>query len=159
MDNFKAATILLVEDDLGDQKLIKTSLEQGKIANKILIANSGDQALEYLEKSKTGTNGFPFPDLILLDLNMPGMGGKEFLRIAKEDPDLSIIPIVVLTTSDAERDVLESFQLQASGYIKKAVSLEGFQEIMSHIQDYWFVICRRVEHAQESCTPAAGALG
>jgi CheY-like chemotaxis protein len=149
MNNFRAVVILLVEDDPGDQKLVKKSLDREKIANELYISNCGEEALEYLEHSKTGDPNSPMPDLILLDLNMPGMGGQEFLRQLKSDDQLDTIPVVILTTSDSDRDVLETFKLHASGYIKKPGSLEGFKEVMQHVNEYWFVICKRVSHANE----------
>lgn len=144
MDIYKAVTIMLVEDDPGDQKLIKTSLKAQRITNTPVVVGSGEEALEYLEKTKT--DDVVMPDLILLDLNMPGMGGREFLRRVKSDPALEIIPVVVLTTSDADRDILESFKLQAAGYIKKPVDLPEFQEVIQTLSDYWFTICKRVVH-------------
>lgn len=140
----KQATILLVEDDLGDQKLIKKSLLNQKISNEVIIAESGEEALDYLRHSKAGSSEHPEIDLILLDLNMPGMGGKEFLRHIKTDDAFDIIPVVVLTTSDSEQDILESYKLHASGYIKKPVTLQGLQEVMEMLEEYWFVICKQV---------------
>ncbi|MCK5174642.1 MAG: response regulator, partial [Planctomycetes bacterium] len=99
MQDLKAVNILLVEDDLGDQKLIKNSLAKQQISNEIFIADSGENALKYLASSKTGDGDHPMPDLILLDLNMPGMGGKEFLKRIKADSRLDTIPVVILTTS------------------------------------------------------------
>jgi len=147
MDMFKSVVILLVEDDPGDQKLIKKSLSNEKIINELYVASSGEEALEYLHKSKTGNEDTPIPDLILLDLNMPGMGGKEFLRLIKADNELCAIPTVILTTSDADRDILESYKLQAAGYIKKSVSLDEFKAVMHDLSEYWFVICKRVSHS------------
>lgn len=149
MNNFRAVVILLVEDDPGDQKLVKKSLDREKIANELYITNCGEEALEYLERSKAGDQSSPMPDLILLDLNMPGIGGQEFLKQLKSDDQLDTIPVVILTTSDSDRDVLETFKLHASGYIKKPGSLEGFKEVMQHVNEYWFVICKRVSHANE----------
>jgi CheY-like chemotaxis protein len=144
MEDVKAIKIMLVEDDLGDQKLIKQSLKKQKICNEVNIANDAEEALEYLEKAKSDSKNYPFPDIILLDLNMPGIGGKEFLRRIKEDGDLDTIPTIILTTSDSDQDILDSYKLHASGYIKKPVSLEGFQKIIKDLEEYWFVICRRV---------------
>ena len=144
MEALQPVTILLVEDDAGDQKLIKRSLAQQKISNEILTAESAEQALEYLSGSSEDHHELPRPDLILLDLNMPGMGGKEFLRHIKDDDRLDTIPVVVLTTSDSDRDILESYKLHASGYIKKPVNVQGFQEVMSKLEAYWFTICKRV---------------
>ena len=145
MDAYKTAVILLVEDDLGDQKLTKQSLKGDKIGNELRMVSTAEEAFEYLEKGKRNEPECPLPDLILLDLNMPGMGGKDFLKQLKTDPDLDSIPVVILTTSDSDKDVLESFQLQASGYIQKPANLEGFRQAMNDLTDYWFVICRRVQ--------------
>ncbi len=147
MEGLKPVTILLVEDDLGDQKLIKMSLERQKISNDVFVAETGEAALDYLSRSKAGDSECPKIDLILLDLNMPGMGGKEFLRRIKGDDQLDTIPVVILTTSDSEQDILESYKLHAAGYIKKPVSLEGFREVMHDLEEYWFVICKRVREA------------
>jgi len=144
MEDFKAIRIMLVEDDPGDQKLIKRSLQQQKISNDIIVANDAEEAIEYLAKAKNNDEQFPFPDIILLDLNMPGIGGKEFLRRIKEDASLDTIPVVILTTSDSERDILDTYKLHASGYIKKPVSLDGFQKIIENLEEYWFVVCKRV---------------
>ena len=149
MDTFKAVVILLVEDDRGDQKLIKKALSNEKIINELHIANTGEQAWKYLQDSKNNADQTPIPDLILLDLNMPGMGGKEFLGLLKSDDQLSSIPVVILTTSDSEKDIIESYKLQAAGYIKKPGSLEQFQNIMRNLSEYWFVICKRVCHDSE----------
>ena len=147
MEIFKSVVILLVEDDPGDQKLIKKSLCSDRIKNELYTASSGEQAWEYLRKSKTDNEDIPMPDLILLDLNMPGMGGKELLKLVKADEELRSIPVVILTTSDADKDILESYELQASGYIKKPVSIDEFAVVMRDLSEYWFVICKRVSHA------------
>ncbi len=149
MDTFKAAVILLVEDDPGDQKLIEKSLTGEKIINQLRIVNTGEEALQYLNRSKAGDNETPMPDLILLDLNMPGMGGREFLKLMKSQDQFNTIPVVILTTSDSDQDILESFKLQAAGYIKKPVTLDQFQELMHNLTEYWFIICRRVCHGKE----------
>ena len=123
MESLRPITMLLVEDDPGDQKLIRKSLENQRISNDVFVVETGEDALDYLCRSKAGDDECPQPDLILLDLNMPGMGGKEFLRRIKGDDVLDTIPVVILTTSDSERDILESYKLHASGYIRKPVSL------------------------------------
>jgi len=152
MEHLKPIHIMLVEDDRGDQKLIKTSLSQQRISNDVCVAESAEEALDYLAASKAGDKASPTPDLILLDLNMPGIGGREFLRRIKEDDALDTIPVVILTTSDSEQDILATYKLHASGYIKKPVSLEGFHKIMHELEEYWFVICRRVTKEQLQCT-------
>ena len=152
MDTLKPAVILVVEDDPADQKLIKKSMLNQKIDNKLIIVETGEDALEYLAHGKSTEAGHPAPDLILLDLNMPGMGGREFLRRLKTDDALDTIPVVILTTSDSEQDILETYKLQAAGYIRKPLTLDGFREVLSQLEEYWFVICKRVPREQLSCT-------
>jgi CheY-like chemotaxis protein len=152
MENLKPVNILLVEDDPGDQKLIKNSMLEQKMANKLYIVSSGEEALEYLSKSRDGNTENPWPELILLDLNMPGMGGKEFLRRIKSSPDFKMIPVVILTTSDSEEDILESYKLQAAGYVRKPVLLDAFCSVAKDINEYWFTLCKRVSQRQLSCT-------
>ncbi len=142
MEKIKPATILLVEDDPGDQKLIKVSLKNQKIANELHIVGSGEEAMEFLYHRGKYSDGMPFPDLILLDLKMPGMGGKEFLRRIKQDERMKKIPVVILTSSDSEKDILDSYNLQASGYVKKPVELEDFKRVVKEINEYWFIICK-----------------
>jgi chemotaxis family two-component system response regulator Rcp1 len=144
MKGLAPLVILLVEDDPADQKLIKTSLRNEKLANDLYIVQTGEEGLEFLHHCGNYGNGTPQPDLILLDLNMPGMGGKEFLRQVKQDEELKQIPIVILTTSDAERDIIDSYKLQASGYVHKPVTLEEFKEGMKKLKEYWFVLCKRI---------------
>ncbi len=142
MEEIKPATILLVEDDPGDQKLIKVSLKNQKIANKLYIVGTGEEAMAFLYHRGKYSGRVPFPDLILLDLKMPGMGGKEFLRRIKQDERMKKIPVVILTSSDSDKDILDSYKLQASGYIKKPVELEDFKRVVKEINEYWFVICK-----------------
>jgi len=144
MDGLTPLVILLVEDDLADQKLIKTSLRNEKLANDLYIVQNGEEGMDFLYRRENYSNGTPQPDLILLDLNMPGMGGKEFLRQIKEDEKLKQIPVVILTTSDAERDIIDSYKLQASGYVHKPVTLDEFKEGMKKLKEYWFVLCKRI---------------
>jgi CheY-like chemotaxis protein len=146
MNEFRPVVILLVEDDPGDQKLIKQSFRNERVANELKIANSTEQALEYLERSKAGYKGCPMPDLVLLDLQMPGVGGKQLLKAVKTDSVLETIPVVILTTSDSERDIVDSFKLQAAGYVRKPVTLEEFQRVITDLTDYWFVVCKHIEH-------------
>jgi CheY-like chemotaxis protein len=146
MNSLRAVVILLVEDDAGDQKLVLQSLKTEKVSNNIQIASSGEAAIEYMNAAIKGDASKPMPDLILLDLNMPGMGGKEFLRRLKQTPNLADIPVAILTTSDMDKDIIESYRLHASGYIKKPCGLAEFQEVMKSLNDYWFVICKRVTH-------------
>ena len=142
MEKIRPATILLVEDDPGDQKLIKVSLKNQKIANELYIVGSGEEAMEFLYHRGNYSAETPLPDLILLDLKMPGMGGKEFLRRIKQDEKMKKIPVIILTSSDSEKDILDSYNLQASGYIKKPVELGDFKRVMKEIGAYWFIICK-----------------
>jgi CheY-like chemotaxis protein len=144
MEELTPLVILLVEDDLADQKLIKISLRNEKIANDLYTVRSGEEGMDFLYRRGNYSDGTPQPDLILLDLNMPGMGGKEFLRRIKEDEKLKQIPVVILTTSEAEKDIIDSYKLQASGYVHKPVTLEEFKEAMKKLKEYWFLLCKRV---------------
>jgi CheY-like chemotaxis protein len=135
-------TILLVEDDPADQKLIKASLVDQKIANELHIAGSGEEALDYLHHRGNYTEAAPRPELILLDLNMPGMGGKEFLRQVKADDRLKQLPVIILTTSESDKDILDSYNLQSSGYVNKPVSLDDFKKVMEKIGEYWLMLCK-----------------
>jgi CheY-like chemotaxis protein len=119
-------------------------LRNQKIANALYVVNSGEEGMDFLYRRGNYSNGIPQPDLILLDLNMPGMGGKEFLKRIKKDEDLKQIPVVILTTSDAETDIIDSYKLQASGYVRKPVTLEQFREAMKKLKEYWFLLCKRV---------------
>lgn len=142
MEELRPATILLVEDDPGDQKLIKVSLKSQRIANELYIVGSGEEGMDFLYHRGNYSAETPLPDLILLDLKMPGMGGKEFLRRIKQDEKMKKIQVVILTSSDSEKDILDSYNLQASGYIKKPVKLEDFKRVMKEIEAYWFMICK-----------------
>ena len=144
MEELAPLVILLLEDDLADQKLIKISIRNEKIANDLYTVQSGEEGMDFLYRRGNYSDGTPQPDLILLDLNMPGMGGKEFLKRIKEDQNLKQIPVVILTTSEAEKDIIDSYKLQASGYVHKPVTLEEFKEAMKKLKEYWFVLCKRV---------------
>jgi len=144
MEELAPLVILLVEDDLADQKLIKISLRNEKIANDPYTVQTGEEGMDFLYRRGKYSEDTPQPDLILLDLNMPGMGGKEFLRRIKEDEGLKQIPVVILTTSEAEKDIIDSYKLQASGYVHKPVTLEEFKEAMKKLKAYWFLLCKRV---------------
>ncbi len=124
--------ILLIEDDNVDVMTVERVFRDLKIANQLVSTSNGEQALEYLR-----TNGNKKPCVILLDLNMPKMNGTEFLKIIKTDEALQKIPVVVLTTSSQQRDVVESFNLGAAGYMVKSVDYEKFVETIRTINLYW----------------------
>jgi len=143
MIELRPVVILLVEDDQADQKLIKTSLKSQLVANDLYVVNTGEEGMDFLHQRGDYSSVVPRPDLILLDLNMPGMGGKEFLKRIKDDKNLKQIPVIIVTTSDLEKDIIDSYDLQASGYVRKPVTLDGFKEVMKKIGEYWFVLCKR----------------
>ena len=124
--------ILLAEDDDVDAMTVKRAFKDLQVANKLVRAADGEQMLEYLR-----TENSEEPCLILLDLNMPKMNGIEFLKVAKADEALKRIPVIVLTTSSDERDVVESFELGAAGYMVKSVDYEKFVDVISTIDQYW----------------------
>lgn len=133
--------ILLVEDNEGDIILTKKAFKKGKINNHLSVCRNGRDALDFLFK-RDGFEDAPTPDLILLDLNMPEITGQEVLEAIKQDAGLRIIPVVILTTSSADEDILKSYQLQASGYIKKPVDFRQFGHIIMQLQDYWFTVIK-----------------
>ena len=131
--------ILLVEDNPGDVRLTIEGLKEGKVHNNLHVARDGAGAMEYLRREGQHA-GAVRPDLILLDLNLPRMDGREVLVAIKSDARLRTIPVVVLTTSRAEQDVLRSYELQANCYITKPVDLEQFITVLKSIEDFWFTI-------------------
>ncbi len=124
--------ILLVEDDKVDAMTVKRALKEIHVNNNVETAGNGEEALEYLRDSNKED-----PCIILLDLNMPRMNGIEFLKAAKEDELLKMIPVVVLTTSKEEQDKVESFKLSVAGYMLKPVDYQQFVEVMRTINIYW----------------------
>jgi CheY-like chemotaxis protein len=134
--------VLLVEDDPADAHLVRLAIEETADYVTVHHVLDGLEAFEFLKRSQPRFADTPRPDLILLDLNMPRMDGREFLAELHKLPDLLEIPVVVLTTSDVERDVLSSYQLGASGYLVKPVDLDDFTQSMRRLQDYWFSLTR-----------------
>ncbi len=134
----KKATVLLVEDEPGDQKLIETAILSNNNGVNLKIVSSGEEALDYLQLSMKDSRQYPRPGLILLDLNMPGMGGREFLRIVKADDELCSIPVVIVTTSDFEGDIEECYARHAAGYIQKSASPQEFNDTFKKLTRYWF---------------------
>lgn len=133
--------ILLVEDNPGDVRLTQEAFKNSRLTNKLYVVNNGMDALKFLHKQDTFQNA-PTPDLILLDLNMPKKDGREVLAEIKEDDTLRTIPIIVLTTSDADADVLKMYQLQANCYITKPVDFDKFIKIVKQIEEFWVTIVR-----------------
>ncbi|MEV6065498.1 response regulator [Nocardia sp. NPDC052001] len=133
--------ILLVEDDPGDELITREAFEHNKIGNTLHVARDGAEALDFLYQ-RGAFEGAPRPDLILLDLNLPKYDGREVLGRIKEDPELSHIPVVVLTTSAAEEDILGSYQLHANAYVTKPVDLDQFVLAIKQIDDFFVQVVR-----------------
>ncbi len=134
--------ILLVEDNEGDVRLTREALQEAKVRNNLAVVRDGQEALDYLRRP--GPEGIrpPRPDLILLDLNLPRKDGREVLAELKRDPILRRLPVVVLTTSSSEKDILESYDLHANCYITKPVDLDQFINVVTHIEDFWLTIVK-----------------
>jgi two-component system, chemotaxis family, response regulator Rcp1 len=133
--------ILLVEDNPGDVRLTIEALNDAKLGNNLSIVRDGVEAMAFLCQEGPYASA-PSPDLILLDLNLPRMDGREVLAQVKEHPDLQRIPVVVLTTSDAQPDVQRAYELHANCYITKPVDLEQFIKVVRSIEDFWLTIVR-----------------
>ncbi|PKM86883.1 MAG: response regulator [Firmicutes bacterium HGW-Firmicutes-12] len=133
--------ILLVEDNLGDVRLTKEALKEAKILNNLSVVEDGVEAIAYLHQEGK-YNTVCRPDLILLDLNLPRKDGREVLEIIKTDSELKCIPVVVLTTSEAEQDILKAYDLHANCYITKPVNLQQFMSVIKSIEDFWLSIVR-----------------
>lgn len=128
--------VLLVEDSPGDVRLTREALRDANVAIQLHVASDGVEALAFLRREDAHA-GAPRPDLILLDLNLPRMDGREVLAWIKADPDLKTIPTIILTTSEAEDDIVTSYQLQANSYLSKPVQLDRFETLVKSINDFW----------------------
>lgn len=133
--------ILLVEDNPGDVRLTREALQEAKVRNHLAVAADGVEALAYLRR-ETPYQDAVRPDLVLLDLNLPRKDGREVLAAIKADPDLKRLPVVVLTTSTAQEDIHESYDLYANCYITKPVDLDQFLAIVTSIEDFWLTIVK-----------------
>ena len=137
--NGNPAIILLVEDNEGDARLAMEALKDGKISNDLHHVRDGIEAMQFLNKEGQYTDA-PRPDIILLDLNMPRMDGREVLQEINKQSDISSIPIIVLTTSQNEVDIIKSYNLNANCFISKPVDFEQFVEVVRSIEHFWFSI-------------------
>ncbi|MEW2131530.1 response regulator [Streptomyces sp. NPDC005435] len=133
--------VLLVEDDPGDELMTREAFEDNKIGNTLHVVRDGEEALHFLYREGEHA-GAPRPDLILLDLNLPKYDGRQVLERIKSDPDLSHIPVVVLTTSAAEEDILRSYKLHANAYVTKPVDLDQFIAAVRQIDDFFVQVVR-----------------
>lgn len=142
MPNHEPVEILLVEDNEGDARLALEALKEGKVRNNLHRVRDGVEAMEFLRRCVADQDGTPTPDLILLDLNLPRKDGREVLEEIKADPELMLIPVVVLSTSGAEEDLLKSYGLHANAYITKPLDLDRFVEVVQAIESFWFTIVK-----------------
>ena len=133
--------VLLVEDDPGDVLMTREAFEDYKVHNQLHVVNDGEQAMAFLRLEGEYAD-LPRPDLVLLDLNLPRMDGRQVLDAIKSDPELSSIPVVVLTTSEAEDDVLRSYSLHANAYVTKPVDFERFIDVVRQIDDFFVSVVR-----------------
>ena len=133
--------ILLVEDNEGDIGLIEEVLEEAKIRNSLHVAKDGEEAMLFLHGEEKFSSS-PRPDLILLDLNLPKKDGREVLKEIKEDCDLKSIPVVVLTTSGAEKDILKAYNLHANAYVTKPLDFDQFIKVIKSIENFWLEIVK-----------------
>lgn len=141
MNKMKPIEILLVEDNPGEIRLTREVMKEGKVLNQLNVVMDGVEAMAYLRNEgeyKDATR----PDLLLLDLNLPKKNGREVLKEIKEDPDLKRIPVVVLTISRDERDILKSYDLHANCYITKPVDLQQFISVVKAVEDFWLTVVK-----------------
>jgi two-component system, chemotaxis family, response regulator Rcp1 len=133
--------VLLVEDSVGDVRLTREAFKDARVHINLHVAVDGDDAMAFLKRERQYANAAR-PDLILLDLNLPKKDGREVLKEIKENPTLAIIPVVILTTSASEEDILRTYQLHANCYITKPVDLEGFLKVVKSIDTFWLSVVK-----------------
>ncbi|MFI7421926.1 response regulator [Nonomuraea sp. NPDC049684] len=141
MTDWRPIDVLLVEDDQGDILLTREAFDLNKVRNRLNVVNDGEQAMAYLRREGVYA-GAPRPDLILLDLNLPRMNGLEVLTEVKADAALRTIPVVILTTSEAEEDILHSYRLHANAYVAKPVDFEQFIRVVRQIDDFFVTVVK-----------------
>ena len=141
--------ILLVEDNTGDVRLTQEAFKEGQIANTLHVVTDGVEALDFVYQRDEHTNA-PRPDIVLLDLNLPRMGGDEVLAEIRDDADLPCIPVIILTSSEAEEDVVKSYELNANAYLTKPVDPANFVEVVQSFQKFWLSIVRLPAGEDES---------
>jgi CheY-like chemotaxis protein len=144
-DRVKAIDVLLVEDDPGDVLMTREAFADHKLRNVLHVVDDGVDAMAFLRQEAPYADA-PRPDLVLLDLNLPRMDGREVLAAIKADDDLCSIPVVVLTTSEAEEDVLRSYKLHANAYVTKPVDFERFLEVIRQIDDFFVSVVKLPRH-------------
>lgn len=132
--------ILLVEDNPGDVRLTLESFKDSRVANNIHVSKDGIEAIDYLKELRDAKA--ELPDIILLDLDMPRMDGREFLAILKQDPDFKAIPIIVLTISPSDQDVIDAYGMHANSYIAKPVEFDDFLSVLRAFEGFWFAVVK-----------------
>jgi chemotaxis family two-component system response regulator Rcp1 len=139
ISNTEPIEVLLVEDNLGDARLAAEALKENQVRNNLYHVTDGVEAMDFLHQQDEYAD-VPVPNLILLDLNMPRKDGREVLEEIKEDSTLRFIPVVILTTSSAERDLLRTYDLHANAYVIKPIDLDRFIEVVRAIESFWFAV-------------------
>ncbi len=141
MTNYTHVSILIADDDADDRMLTEEALKENKLTNELHFVEDGEQLLNFLQhKGGYTPENAPRPGLILLDLNMPKMDGREALKLIKADPKLKRIPVIILTTSKAEQDIIKTYDLGVNSFISKPVTFENLVKLTRHIGNYWFGI-------------------
>ncbi|MEU8361916.1 response regulator [Nonomuraea sp. NPDC048882] len=141
MKGWRPIEVLLVEDDQGDILLTREAFDLNKVHNRLNVVNDGEQAMAYLRREGEFADA-PRPDLVLLDLNLPRMSGMEVLEEVKADAELRTIPVVILTTSEAEEDILRSYRLHANAYVAKPVDFEQFIRVVRQIDNFFVTVVK-----------------
>ena len=141
MENLKLVEILLIEDNPGDARLTQEALKDGKVRNILYIVYDGEEATDFLFKRNQYKNA-PRPDLIILDLNLPKKNGQEVLAEIKADDSLKSIPVIILTISKQEQDIIRSYNLHANCFLIKPIDLNQFFEVIKSIEDFWLTLVK-----------------
>jgi two-component system, chemotaxis family, response regulator Rcp1 len=143
--DWRSIEILLIEDNPGDVDLTKEALLDAKVRNRLNVVDDGAKAVDFLYKRGAYADA-PRPDIILLDLNLPKKDGRQVLEEIKADPQLAEIPVVILTTSQAEEDIIRSYQLHANCYITKPVDFKQFMHVVKSIEEFWLTVVKLPKH-------------
>ncbi|HEU4490016.1 MAG TPA: response regulator [Jiangellales bacterium] len=139
--DLRAIEVLLIEDDPGDVLMTREAFEDAKVANNLYVVSDGEDALAFLRREGAHAQ-VPRPDLVLLDLNLPRVDGREVLEQIKNDPELRSIPVVVLTTSESEDDIVHSYSLHANAYVTKPVDFDRFHQVVRQIDDFFVSVVK-----------------
>ncbi|WP_417310482.1 response regulator [Devosia sp.] len=140
-DSGRPIEILLIEDNPADIRLTVEGLKEAKVANRLHSVLDGKTALDFLYKRGAYQDAVK-PDVVLLDLNLPGTDGRTVLTQIKNDPDLRVIPVVIVTSSEAESDIIQSYEAHANCFVSKPIDFDGFMKVVRAIEDFWFTVVR-----------------